>query len=228
MLVLHRLALSIRRCRRDIAAQSVLYRVFDQRIGPYALEAATLDHAGGERMAADHSRIGTQHHFDFECGEFAPVEHPTFAELPRRGTGYFGLAEIVFAAGIQRKIGRQLVAVFLQITDQAAVMVEVAVTQDQTLHFRIVDAEDLHVVGERIGGVAIVEQQIARFTALARFEREREPPLVVQRFSEIGGPDAGALDLDPFRLWKLRRVVAAVGHHFDDQTVDDRDGTAFE
>jgi len=102
-------------------------------------------------------------------------------------------------------------------------MIVVAVARDQSLHLRAVDADDLHVVEQRVLRVAEIEHQVARVRTDARFERERQAPFVVQRLAEVRRREnAGALRLDPLRIAHAGRVVAAVGDHADRQAVDRR------
>ena len=99
-------------------------------------------------------------------------------------------------------------------------MIEVAVAHDQALHFRAVDAHDVHVVHQRVGRVTKIEHEMARVGADLRFQRERQPPLVVQRFAVIRLRNkAAASHLHPFVAAGSRRVVGAVGDDADGETV---------
>ena len=86
------------------------------------------------------------HHFHSQRLQFAAVEHARVAELTGSASCGFPGAEIVLAADVEREVSRKLVAVLLQEPDQRAVVVEVAVTEDQALHLGGVNTDDFHVV----------------------------------------------------------------------------------
>lgn len=67
------------------------------------------------------------------------------------------MAEIVLAAGKEREIGWQRRAEFIEETDQTAVMVEVAVADDQRLDLLRIGADQFEVVEKRGGRVAEIE-----------------------------------------------------------------------
>ena len=116
----------------------------------------------------------------------APVERAEFAELSRRRRRADAMAEIVLAAGIELHVGRKHAAIFVEKADQAAVVVDVPVADDQRLDLARVDLQQAHIVDDRRRGVAEVQQDRALLLLALRFEVERETPFIVQDVARVG------------------------------------------
>ena len=114
------------------------------------------------------------------------------------------MAEIVLAAGIELDVGRQHVAILPEEADQAAVMVDMTVADDQRLHLARVDPQQPDVVDQRRGRVAEVEHDRALLLVALRFQEERQSPLVVQNVAGVGAA-AGtrAVVNDPIEVGQL-------------------------
>ena len=67
------------------------------------------------------------------------------------------MAEIVLPAGVEGQVGRHDLAGLLKKADQAAEVVVMAVAEDQRVDLAGVDAQELHVVVQRLGCVTEVE-----------------------------------------------------------------------
>lgn len=101
-------------------------------------------------------------------------------------------------------------------------MIVVAVADDQPVELCRIDADQLHVVEQHLGRVAVVEHQRALVSRGLGFQPQRQPPLVVQRFPEIGaarwGRDRYAVGL----LGPEEHIVTAVDQDTDRELVDRR------
>jgi len=95
------------------------------------------------------------------------------------------VAEVIFAAGIELDVGRQLVAEFGEKAVQSAEMIEVPVAHDQRADLRRIHLQDFDVVEERVRAVAEIEERGALVVALLGFEQQRKAPLVMQRAAII-------------------------------------------
>ena len=84
-----------------------------------------LDLAGGESMAGDHGGISAQHGLDLARRELAPIERTEIGELAWVAPVY-AMTEIVLAAGVEREVGGQDAAVFVEEPDQTAEMIDSA------------------------------------------------------------------------------------------------------
>jgi hypothetical protein len=180
-----------------------------------------FDLAGRECLAADHNRRFTQHDLDILPGEIAPVEHAEIAELALRAGADIALAEIVLAAGVHGQIGRQVLAVLLEKTEQPAPMVEMTVAHDQRIDLGRIDLQELHVAVDGIGRPAEVEQEGLLLVAALRLDIKREPPLAVQRAPGVGratglGPDSTHL------LWPEEEVARTIDQDPHAELVDGR------
>ena len=131
-------------------------------------------------MVRDHGRRLAQHDRHVLRGDLASVEDAVLCELPRRGRRANAVAEIVLAARIELDIGRKDVAVFLQEADEATVVVDVAVADDQRLDLGRVHLKESHIVDDGRRGVAEVEQDRALLLLTLQFQEERQAPLIVQ------------------------------------------------
>ena len=69
---------------------------------------------------------------------------------------------------------------------QAAVVVNVAVADDQRLDLARIDLQELDVVDQRRGRVAEVEHDGALLLLALRFQEQRQAPLIVQDVAGIG------------------------------------------
>ena len=102
-------------------------------------------------------------------------------------------------------------------------MVVVAVAQHQRIEGAGVDAEELEVVVERLGGEAEVDEDAARLFPARRLHVQREPPFVLRRLRRRvrRERERNALDFDLADLARaLEGVVVGVGHHAHRQPVD--------
>lgn len=207
-----------------VAAEPVLDAAFDEGIVQDALDRPALDLAGGEGVAGDDGRRLAQNRRDLLCDEVAPVELAEIGELALHRTRADAMAEIVLAAGIELEVGRERSAVPGEEAVQPAIMVVMAMADDQGIDLGRVDLEDADIVEERIGAVAEIEQDGARIRALLGFEEERQTPLVVQHLAIIraaAGPRRDMLHaLDGAGLEEL--VMRGVDQHAQRQPVDGR------
>jgi hypothetical protein len=103
--------------------------------------------------------------------QVAAVEH---AEKRRVLAGRLdvAVAEIGFAAGEERDVGPHALAVLGEKADQAAVMVEMAMAQDEPVEFRRIDLEQIDVAGQHLRRETEIEEVAACLAALERFQME--------------------------------------------------------
>ena len=101
-------------------------------------------------------------------------------------------------------------------------MIVMAVADDQRIEFRGIDADQLHVVDEDVGRVAVVQHQRALAARGLRFQPQRQAPFIVQGFAEIGAArqwdDRYAIGL----LGAEELIEAAIDQHADRELVDRR------
>jgi hypothetical protein len=132
------------------------------------------------------------------------------------------VAEIILAAGIELEVRRQLVAVLVEKAHQAAPMIEMAVADDERAHLAGIGFDELDVVEQRLGAVAIIEHDGPLLVVALRLQVKRQSPLIVQGPAEIRRPrrrrDAHAVRL----VRPEEQVVAAVDEHADRQLVHHR------
>ncbi len=81
---------------------------------------------------------------------------------------------------------RQDVAIFRQETDQATVMIEMAMADDQRIGLGGIGFEDADIVEQCIRAVTEIEKDRALFGSALRFQIERQAPLIVQHLTIIG------------------------------------------
>ncbi len=105
----------------------------------------------------DHGRRLAQHRGDALRGELAAVQRAEIGELALGRRRVDAVAEIVLAAGIELDVGGQLVAELVEEAVEAAEMVVVPVAHDQRVELRRIDADQLHVVDQHFGRVAVVQ-----------------------------------------------------------------------
>ena len=187
MLVRHDLALQFgRRVVAVVAGGAILLGVIDKAVRQDALHAAARDLAGREGVVLDHGRRLAQHHRDLVRDDRATIERAEFAVLPLRRRRADAMAEIVLAACVELYVGRKHAAIFVEEADQAAVVVDVPVADDQRLDLARIDLQQAHVVDDRRRRVAEVQQDRALVLVALRFEVERQTPFVVQHVARIG------------------------------------------
>jgi hypothetical protein len=191
-----------RRVVAGVAAEPVLHGEFHAGIGQHLLDAGALDLAGGEGVADD-CGILRQHGLDLARRELAPVQGAEIGELARHAV--IAVAEIVLAAGVEGQLRRQHAAVPVEEVKQAAVVVEMPVTDDQRLDLGGVGADQLEVVQQRFGRVAKIEQHGVLLVRPLRFQQQRKAPLVVQGAAIIGA--RGGLDPDTLHLGRTQEQV---------------------
>ena len=133
------------------------------------------------------------------------------------------MAENVFTASLEPQILAHFCSARFEKPDQAAVMVEMPVAEDQRIDPRRVDLHDLEVVGVDLWGKAKVEQ-IAPLLAAARcFDVQCQAPLALERLALRGGGKAGALDAETWAFQRLQKdVVLVVGDLANYDAVDHR------
>ena len=86
------------------------------------------------------------------------------------------MAEVVLAARVELHVGGKHAAVLVEEADEPAVVVDVAMADDQRLDLCRIDLEQPHVVDDRRRGVAEVEQDRAALVARAAIrDRARGP-----------------------------------------------------
>src|SRR5262245_21160565 len=132
MLVRHDLALELGRREVAVRAAGALPAVVDETVGQHPLDTVAFDLAGRKGVARDYGRRLAQHRRHLVRVDLASNQRAILAQLSRRGPAE-PMAEIVFTAGIQLEVGRKYAPVLAQEADQAAVMVDVAVADDQRL-----------------------------------------------------------------------------------------------
>jgi len=86
-----------------------------------------------------------QHRLDVQRIELAAVKRPEIAEAAI-GIADQAVTEIILAAGIKTQILSHLSPPRLEEPDQPAIMIEVPVTEDQRVHYRRVDLQQLQIV----------------------------------------------------------------------------------
>ena len=121
-----------------VAARALPRGVVDEAVRQHALDAVALDLAGREGVVRDHGRRLAQHRRHLVRVDLAALECAVLTQLPRRAAAE-AMAEIVLAAGIELQVGRQHAAILAQEADQAAVMIDMAVADDQRLDLAGVD-----------------------------------------------------------------------------------------
>src|SRR5689334_4080113 len=119
-----------------IAPGAVLLLEFDERVRQHLLDAVALDLACGEGVTANHDRRLAQHELDVPLGDVAAVEHSGVREVAHGAHPDIALAEIVLAAGVDCQLGRHVLAVTIEETEQPAQMVEMTVAHDEGIDLR--------------------------------------------------------------------------------------------
>src|SRR5205823_899648 len=133
------------------------------------------------------------------------------------------MTEGLLAADVERDVRRHLAPLLLQEADKPAEMVVMPMTDDQRPDRRWVDAQDLHVVEQRLGRVTEIDHRPLRLAAEAGFDEKREAPLVVEDAREFA--TAGSLNLDAADLLGRKEgVVSAVHEHTDRKRINFRYG----
>ena len=149
---------------------------------------------------------------------------PNSPNCPAVGVARHPVAEIVLAAGIEPHVGRKHTAVSVEKADQAAIVVDVPMADDQRLDLARVDLQQAHIVDDRRRGIAEVQQDRALLLVALRFEVERETPFIVQHIARVGAAARpGRLvnhAVDGAAAQEL--VVLLVDQHTHGQLVDGR------
>ena len=123
-------------------------RVVDKAVGQDLLDAVALDFSGRESVAFDHGRGLAQHGLHLLCGDLLAVEDAELTVLPGRGAADT-MTEIILAAGIELHVGGQHAAILVEKSDQAAVMIDMAVADDQRIDLRRIHIQKADVVDDR-------------------------------------------------------------------------------
>jgi hypothetical protein len=114
----------------------------------------------------------------------APVERAEVGQLA--GCPDEATAEVVLAARVELDVRRKHSAVLVEESHQTAVMIEMAMADNQSVDLPRVDAHEAHVVEEHVGGVAEIEQQGAGLVAALGFKPQRQAPLGVNDVWKAG------------------------------------------
>jgi hypothetical protein len=102
-------------------------------------------------------------------------------------------------------------------------MIEVSVAEDQRIHPRRVDFQQIEIVGIDARGEAEIQQIAARLAASRGFDVQREAPLAFERFALRRSGKASALHGETGTLqWTQKDVVRVVGNFSYDDAVDHR------
>src|SRR5262245_31335065 len=97
-------------------------------------------------MALDHRRRLAQHRGHLVRLYLAPIQRPILAELPRRIPTANAMAKVVLAACIEFQVNWKYVAILIQKADQSSVVIDMAMTEDQSLNLAWVHPQETNVV----------------------------------------------------------------------------------
>src|SRR5262245_30773169 len=111
-------------------------------------------------MALDQRRRLVQHCGQLVRLDLAPIACPILPELPRRIRTAHAMAKVVLAACIELQVSRKYVAILIQKADQSAVVIDMAMTEDQGLNVARVHPQETNIVDDR-RGIAEVEKHRA-------------------------------------------------------------------
>ena len=132
------------------------------------------------------------------------------------------MAENVFAASVEPQILSHFCSARFEKPDQAAVMVEMPVAEDQRIDPRRVDLHDLQVVGIGLGGEAKIQQIATCFHAPLGFDVQRQAPLAVERFARRSIGTSALHGKAGLFGAAQKDIVRAVGHLLHNDPVDRR------
>jgi hypothetical protein len=155
--------------------------------------------------------------FDRAAVESAPRHRIGAAPLhPFLGKG--GLA-----AGKECELGRQMGAVVGNKAFEPAVMVAVAVAEDQPGQAAGVEVEQREVADQHLGGKAEIEPILRSAEGTDRFEVERQPPLADEGRPLVPRDPAQVLDPD-HRVGGVgdEQIVRRIDNHPNREAVDER------
>src|SRR6185312_7759970 len=153
------------------ATSAIILTGLDQRVRQHALEGAALNMPAGEGVAVEMRRLA-QNGLNLGIGEVTAVEHAEEDGLILTRRLHIAVAEIGLAAGEELEVGRHLSAVLGEEPDEPAVVVKMAVAQDESVELCRVDLEQLDVAVEHFRRVAEIEQVAPRLGPAHRFEME--------------------------------------------------------
>jgi hypothetical protein len=111
--------------------------------------------------------------------ERASVEIAEIAELAGRARWYHAMAKIVFAARVKLDVCGQYATAFIQQSDQSAIMIKMAVANNQGIERLRLDADNFHIVEQRFRRVSIIEHKRSRLSAFQRIQKVGKAPLGV-------------------------------------------------
>src|SRR5580658_10249301 len=120
---------------RWVAAESILDADFVECVGKNLFVDLSLHLAGSEGMSAVNSRVLAKNHRYVFCCKSAPIEIAEVAEHPNRSGREYAVAEVVFASCIEPDVPGERVAILVEESHQSAVMVEMAMTDDESIDF---------------------------------------------------------------------------------------------
>jgi len=120
------------------------------------------------------------------------------------------------------QVGGKHAAEFVQKANQATVVIKMAVADDQRLDPLGIGTHELHVVDQGVRRISEVDHHRALRVPGARFDVQRQAPLVMQRATIIRSARR-RLDLGTIRLaWAQKQIVGAVDQHAHREPVDHR------
>src|SRR5580704_18744382 len=176
---------------RWIASESILDAEFFECVRKNLFIGSPLHLAGREGMSADNGRILAKNKRYVSCRKGAAIEIAEVAEHPNRSGREYAVAEVVFASCIQPDIPGQRVAILVEESHQSAVMVEMAMTDDESIDFLCIQSEIVEIGKERFRCIAVIEHHRARFTGLHRLQVQRQPKLAMERLGVVLRPRRG-------------------------------------
>src|SRR5665213_4167640 len=120
---------------RCVTSESILDAEFLECVRQNLFVGSPLHLSGCKGMPADNSRVLAKNHRYVFCRKSAAIEVAEVAEHSNRSGREYAVAEVVFASCIEPDIPGQRVAILVQESHQAAVMIEMAMTDDESIDF---------------------------------------------------------------------------------------------
>src|SRR5580704_18002835 len=142
---------------RWIASESILDAEFLECVRKNLFIGSPLHLAGRKGMSADNSRILAKNKRYVSCRKGAAIEIAEVAEHYNRSGGEYAVAEVVFASCIECDIPGQRVAILVEKSQQSAVMVEMAMTDNESIYFLCIYFEIVEIGKERCRCIGVIE-----------------------------------------------------------------------
>src|SRR5580700_4774880 len=120
---------------RRVTSESILDAELLECVRKNLFVGSPLHLAGRKGMSADNSRVLAKNHRYVFCRESAAIEIAEVAEHPNRSGREYAVAEVVFASCTESDIPGQRVAILVEKSHQSAVVVEMAMTDDESIDF---------------------------------------------------------------------------------------------